>query len=457
MNVQLSAYYAATPPFVDGGDGVVKRIVFATRTASVFVVPENYWSLMADGRLGDLPAPTLAEFIESKLIVPAGENELEIILRRHREQAAADDRLALVIQPTASCQLGCGYCGQHHSKKQLSVEHQDLFLQSVSARLASGRYRKLGIGWFGAEPLAGRAVMRRMSPKLRVIAAAAGCEYASSVVTNGLALTDDVATELAELHCVNAITVSLDGTRDVHDVRRPTKAGGRTFDRIFANLLNICRREDLRDISIDVRANVDRRNWQAVSPLLELLAEAGLQSRIRFYVAPIHSWGNDAHKMSLSAEEFADQEIAWFAEMATLGFAVSTVPDLIPIVCIAVRPESELVDANGDLYNCTEVSYVPAYGTPNKFAIGHVASGESADARRAFGDFNDRVASGAYGCSNCRMLPVCGGACPKEWLEGRTPCPSAKRNIEQRLLLAYALSRLKGARASVSRGAPARV
>jgi uncharacterized protein len=456
MNVQLSAYHVATPGFVDGDDGIVKRVVFATRTASVFVVPESYWSLVIDGKLDELPTSVLSEFMETELVVPIVENELEVILRRHREQTTVDDRLALVIQSTASCQLACGYCGQQHSKKQLSEEHQDLFLDSVRNKLSSGRYKKLGIGWFGAEPLAGRSVMHRMSPKLRSIADTFGCEYASSIVTNGLSLTDEVATELVEMHSVNAITISLDGTRDAHDLRRSTKTGRPTFDRIFANLVNICSRKDL-NVDIDVRANVDRRNWEAISPLLRLLAESGLQRRIRFYVAPIHSWGNDAHKLSLSPEEFADREIVWFAEMARLGFRVSVVPELIPIVCIAVRPESALIDATGELYNCTEVSYVPAYGTPNKFAIGHIETGENKDPRRIFGSFNDRVASGAYSCSGCRMLPVCGGGCPKEWLEGRAPCPSAKVNIEQRLLLTYALSRIGGAKTSAPRGAPARV
>ena len=455
MTVQLSAYHAATPAFLDGHDGVVKRVVFATRTASVFVVPESHWSLAVTEKLDEIPGSVLSEFIEAELVVPAAEKELDVILARHRKQTALDDRLALVIQPTASCQLACGYCGQQHSKKQLSEPHQDLFLQSVREKLASGRYKKLGIGWFGAEPLAGRSVMLRMSPKLRSIAEDFGCEYASSVVTNGLSLTNDVATELVEKHSVNAITISLDGTRDAHDLRRSTKTGHRTFDRIYANLLNICRRDDI-NIGIDVRANVDRRNWEAVSPLLQQLADSGLQKRIRFYVAPIHSWGNDAHELSLSPQEFAEQEIVWFTEMARLGFRICMVPELSPIVCIAVKPESELIDATGQLYNCTEVSYVPAYGTPNKFAIGHVETGEVKDARRVFDGFNEQVAAGAYGCSDCRMLPVCGGGCPKEWLEGRAPCPSAKLNIEQRLLLTYALSRIGAAKTVGSEGAPAR-
>jgi uncharacterized protein len=177
--------------------------------------------------------------------------------------------------------------------------------------------------------------------------------------------------------------------------------------------------------------------------LLQMLAGAAIQQRIKFYVAPIHSWGNDAHKLSLTAQEFADMEVQWFGEMIRLGFRTGLLPTLQPVVCLAVQPHGTLVDATGTLFNCTEVSYVPAYGNPNLFAIGHVSSGETGGATRALlGDFNSRVGRGEYPCSSCRMLPVCGGACPKAWLEGHEPCPSAKLNVESRLLLSYALTRI---------------
>jgi uncharacterized protein len=62
--------------------------------------------------------------------------------------------------------------------------------------------------------------------------------------------------------------------------------------------------------------------------------------------------------------------------------------------------------------------------------------------RERLGNFNERVLKKEFDCATCPMLPVCGGACPKSWLEGMAPCPSTKHNIQQRLLLAYAVSRL---------------
>jgi uncharacterized protein len=256
-----------------------------------------------------------------------------------------------------------------------------------------------------------------------------------------LTLTDKIVTELVKTHDVHEITVTVDGVAELHEIRRPHKKGYVTFERIFTNVVALAGRDDL-DVEVIIRSNVDRRNEASVLPLLRKLAAVGAQRRIRYYVAPIHSWGNDAHTLSLPLPEFAAREMEWFFEMTQLGFSVPLVPSLHPVVCLAVMPDGALIDATGTLFNCTEVSYVPLYGTPNKFAIGHVTSGEIPGSRRLLGEFNARVEHGEYPCSSCRILPVCGGACPKAWLEGHEPCPSVKYNIEERLLLSRVVSRL---------------
>jgi uncharacterized protein len=229
--------------------------------------------------------------------------------------------------------------------------------------------------------------------------------YLSKVTTNGLALTDAVATELVQECGVNTIEVTLDGTAEYHDARRHMKNGRSTFEKIFTNVVRLAQRTDLK-LNLKVRCNVDRRNYAGVSPLIQMLAEAGVQKKLSFYVAPIHSWGNDAHKESLSSEEFAQWEIRWLIELYEAGFKPALLPKRRPIVCFAVSPTSELIDANGDLFNCTEVSYVPKYGNPNEFTIGTVEKGEIPGKRARLADFTLHVRQGEYGCSSCRMLPV---------------------------------------------------
>jgi uncharacterized protein len=133
--------------------------------------------------------------------------------------------------------------------------------------------------------------------------------------------------------------------------------------------------------------------------------------------------------------------------MAKLGFNVGLIPKRNKVVCMAVQPDSALVDAYGNLFNCTEVSYVPTYEIEtdssekrNRYAIGDLRRGEDPKQREVLSSFYDKVETGEYPCHSCNMLPTCGGACPKQWLEGIKPCPPAKYNIKERLILQYLLS-----------------
>jgi uncharacterized protein len=438
MALKLSDYYVATPPFFDEKDTRSKRVVFATRSAEVRLIDDEEWQSIRAGRFDDLATETFADLVAAELLVPSGENELSTILGRNSYAAEMDDTLSLVIMPTASCQLGCGYCGQDHTRRWLSAEHQDDFLGQAAMQLFNGDFRHLFIRWFGAEPLSGIGVIRSITPRLQSLAKAFDCTYGARIVTNGLALTAKVATELVTQHGVNIIDITLDGPAEYHDARRFQKNGQPTFDRIFSNLVSVAR-ADL-DVQIKVRTNVDESNFAGVVPLLRLLAAEGIQNRVQYYVAPIHSWGNDANTTALPPKEFAAKEIEWFCEMFRLGFLPGLIPTIKPVVCMAVQAKGLLVDATGTLFNCTEVPYVPAYGTPNRFAIGTVTDGEVEGRRNLLSGFNDRIAREEYPCSSCRMLPVCGGACPKAWLEGYEPCPSALHNIEERLVLAAAMA-----------------
>jgi uncharacterized protein len=441
MDLKLSRYVVITRSFKDRRDGVQKCIIYSTRSGQTRVMPRAYHHFLERGQLDQLPHDVVKQLVLIEALVPADEDELSTILAENTAAAGEGEELYYVIQPTASCQLGCGYCGQAHTNKLLSEDDQTRTLARLEERLRRRSYRRLAIAWFGAEPLMGLPVIRSFTPRAQALAAEQGCTYVAKVVTNGLALTPATARELVETHGVNQIEITLDGTAEFHDARRHTKKGTATFAKIYEHLIALCRSE--LDVKISVRCNVDRRNADGVAPLIAQLAADGVHQRLRFYCASVYDWGNDAHELALPIEEYAAREIEWLAYMERLGFGVRYVPGRKRVVCMAVRPQSELVDAYGNLFNCTEVSYVPAYGEPNLYRIGTSGGGETPGARKrlALTVFNERVAAGQYDCPSCRMLPVCGGGCPKRWDEGKRACPAAKFNIEQRLLVEYAVTR----------------
>ncbi|MBA3923143.1 MAG: radical SAM protein, partial [Nostocaceae cyanobacterium] len=316
--MKLSPYHVVTAPFFDEIEGRIKRVVLATRTASVRIIDDASWKELETDNFDHLPQDILFDLVDIELIVPVDENELQTILARNDAAAIDDDDLYLVVQPTASCQLGCHYCGQQHTSKFMSEEDQQRFVERTRRQLETRKFKSLSIGWFGAEPLVGLSVMRSLTSQLQSLAASFGCSYNAKIVTNGLALTEKVATEIVNELGVTSLEITLDGVAEFHDIRRMQKNGSPTFEKIFTNVVAFAHRQDL-DAQLIIRCNVDYQNYESVSSLLQLLAAEGIQDKISFYVAPIHSWGNDAHSLSLSKEQFATWEIAWFGEMIELG------------------------------------------------------------------------------------------------------------------------------------------
>lgn len=442
MGYQLSKYVIFDTTHYDQ-DRRQPILTFSSRTSLVSHIDPSLYIPLIHRQWEAVDTSILNKLLEKKIIVKSDENELRSIIEENREAINTNQTLKLVLQPTAACPLGCHYCGQQHSSKKLNkASHVILFAERM---LSKKSFKRLHVSWFGAEPLSGLSNLLELSSALMNFAGLHNLEYSSLIVTNGLLLNPKVADTLVNQHKISSFEITLDGDAESHDKRRMTKSGAPTFRRIYSNVKNFAKSENLKSASLVIRANVDETNKDRVEPLIRLLAEDGLQDRIQFYVAPIHSWGHDEHKLAASKQDFAQWEIEWFVLMLQLGFKPALIPKRKPIVCTAVSKSSFLIDPDGSVFGCTEVSLVDAYGEgkTNRHRFGDLVDPnvDESPKRHILGNFNEQVLEGKHGCSSCPMLPVCGGHCPKEWHEGIVPCPSFKYNMQDRLLLSYLASR----------------
>ncbi len=430
-------------------DSVNKRaesIVFGTRTSNMFLVSSKIKEQLQNNSFDDIPETVLQKLVEAKIIVPDDENELLNVVTENKATTNDSQTLYEVIQPSANCQLGCYYCGQSHTKDYLTDEYFEALLSRMRQKAEKKAHSSMYIGWFGGEPLMALPQIRALTPKLQALAAEFGMSYGAKIVTNGLSLKENIFVELVTKLGIDKIEITLDGTAEFHDDHRYTKEGGKSFDLIFKNLLAICNRPDFEQLGcpISIRCNVDKRNWEGVSPLIKLLAEYGLHKKLAyFYPIGVYSWGgNDAHNASLTKEEYAAKEIDWLIEMFEAGFTPSVLPGRTKQVCMAVSSESEMYDPFGNIFNCTEVSLTDVYkNTP--YTLGNLKTNppEFDKVHRPLTDWNETLLTDQFPCHTCKMLPVCGGGCPKSWHEDMRACPTPKFNIKERLALAYIVSK----------------
>jgi len=435
-SLKISRYLAVSPAV----GRRAFRMVYSTRSARALLVSDADWSDVQQGHLSQLPAALRQAMTEHKILVPAEEDERSQVIAYNKAAIAADDLLYLAIAPSANCQLGCDYCGQQHENRRMDDSIMRGVLQRAQEKLKRRACtRHFQIGWFGGEPLLGMANIRIMTPQLQELARQHQLIYSAQMATNGVALTPRLFFELVQQHQVMAFDITLDGAQADHDRRRVTKDGRPSFKRILNNLKGIAADPRFADCGarISIRCNVDSRNHEGTLTLLDTLIAHDLLRHFQFYTAPVHSWGNDAHLTSLSQQQYADFEVDLLARLMNAGHAPRLLPKtLTPIVCMSLRPDAELTDPYGETFNCTEISQVPAYKEVRFYRLGELGQpAPVAPRERPFGDWNDRILAGDVPCHNCRILPICGGQCPKKWLEGISPCPSIKHNIESRMTL----------------------
>ena len=124
------------------------------------------------GKIDSLKPKTFEILTLQKILVPNTENELEEINKENAIQLlhTPKDNLYVSIQPTASCQLACSYCGQSHAHKSLTDNLINQIVKRISKKLSETTIKSLEIGWFGGEPLMALSKMRLLNMQLKDIA-----------------------------------------------------------------------------------------------------------------------------------------------------------------------------------------------------------------------------------------------------------------------------------------------
>jgi len=413
------------------------RIIYSTRTAQLEKISPEQFGFLSSHKFDSIESGLRRRLCEKEILVPAEENELDIILRRN--QAAAQDvtTLYFVIQPTANCQFACWYCGQEHSNDNLKKDTVEAIIQRIERYLSSHSFKHFAICWFGGEPLLAAKQIKQLTEIFLGLCERFSCSYSAKLVTNGFLLSNRVASVLVKECKVSKIEITLDGDASTHDKSRVLRKGKPTFNRVFNNVISLAQ-SFCNQVQISLRMNVTSDNYLAVSPLIAKLASHQLQNSVTFYLAPVHSWGNNASMGDLTIEQFATLELSWLHEMIAFGFRVQILPKRKSVVCLLAIPNSHVIDAFGNQFKCSEISYVPLYKNNSRYRRPHISEEIGKGDLVEINEFHEGIRQGTFGCSTCSILPVCGGSCPKEWLDGGRPCPPSKFNIEEKILLLIA-------------------
>lgn len=312
----------------------------------------------------------------------------------------------------------------------------------VVDKLSIFPFKVLEIGWFGGEPLCALSHMRYLNRRLKDLAAANKVRYRGHVTTNGYALTPELYKELKDDFNNYRIEITIDGSKEYHDKRRVTLGGKGSFDRIFGNLESIVQSDfyDMDKCPISVRCNVDERNVEGVSSLLETFVRKDMQRKILFYTTPVVSWSNNGAGSEEGRRLLGEKSTEHIAYMLEHGFNTSILPHrAVPYHCLGTDKNAEMYDADGNIFDCSETSYSDYYAEQG-YVLGNVMRDKVTghDKRSKLGLSSTMLLDGKIRpCNGCKFYPLCGGLCPLALLEKTPRCPSFIYNMEDRIFLDF--------------------
>lgn len=443
MKMHLTKY-SMTESIYDNNSGAHVALLLNTKNGTQLAVDSDSFEHIRKSEFARLPVELFSLLKQHDFLTELSpEQELAHIINENQIEDSKSEVLHIVLQPSSWCQLGCTYCGQAHVKN--GRLNKELIVKFIRDKIDYHNPKKLVISWFGSEPLTTIESILVIGEEIKNFCKSQGIEMISKMSTNGVNLTPKNVQLLAEKVNCHQFEVTLDGIAEYHDKRRYTKYKGKSFAVIYQNLQQVLNNNHHK-IRISIRCNVDAENREGVLPLIQKLHADGLHKKILyFYTIPVHSWGNDAHLRSSSLQEFANWEMQIIMEMIRLNFPITLLPGRNKQLCLSSFKSGYLVDPNGEVFGCTEVSLVPSYEQNGKniHRLGNIMDSNAGDLlnQNRFSDFYDEVKQGKYGCGDCYLLPICGGRCPKEWAEGRAACPPLKMNIRDKMILKYLMSK----------------
>jgi uncharacterized protein len=388
------------------------------------------------------PSATLRQFVHQGFAVRADVDELQIVAQLYEQARFSSRAINFIVCSTLACNFGCDYCFQGIDKpvEVMQPDVQDGIV-AMFERVLDQRpeLNQVQFVWYGGEPLVKKKIIIDLADRLIPIARARGISYSAMMVSNGY-LLDGATAEALFARGLRAVQITLDGSRAMHDARRHLLSKRGTYDRILDNLQAWI---DLLPIHVQIRVNIDARNKDDITNLIDDLAARGFAGRRNFkmYFSPVESvtQGCDGvHEKLLRKLDYGQLEAdlyryAWERGLADVPYA----PRFLGI-CSALRPNDFILVPNGDIHKCWDTVTFPAKRVGNIFDnIDILASPNPNKAVwDTFNPFDNEI------CRSCKLLPNCSGYCAHKFIyptdaqgESILPCPSIKYSINERLVM----------------------
>ncbi|MBR4587910.1 MAG: thioether cross-link-forming SCIFF peptide maturase [Lachnospiraceae bacterium] len=319
---------------------------------------------------------------------------------------------ALCLHVAHTCNLNCSYCfasqGKYHGDRAvMSFEVGKRALDFLVEN--SGSRRNLEVDFFGGEPLMNWDTVKKLVEYARSIEKAAGKNFRFTLTTNGM-LIDDEVIEFSNREMSNVV-LSLDGRKEIHDLKRVDYAGKGSYDRIVPKFQEFVKRRG--DRSYYMRGTFTHANPDFTNDVFHM-ADLGFTE---LSMEPVVCAPGDEAALTPEDIEIVKEQYEILAkdmlrreeEGKPITF-YHYMLDLTEGPCIYKRisgcgsgTEYMAVTPWGDLYPCHQ------FVGEEEYKLGNIWDGVTNDALRE--RFRNCNAYSRKECENCWAKLYCSGGC----------------------------------------------
>jgi len=413
------------------------HLLFNTMSMVFIQIPDadyRMWEHLKNNpeKIDELPQKDF--LINSRIFVEDDNDDLNVYLADVLKNRYNSSDMALTILPTRGCNFGCIYCYEKERPMvNMDEKTEDAIVNFVKR---NPNLKRLAVVWYGGEPLVNFPSIRRLSEAFLNM----DIGYSAKMVCNGYLLTRHIADEIEKLKIGN-IQITLDGTKEVHDKRRPLLGGGPTFDRIMENLQYLLSIN--KTVTVDIRSNIDRRNMEQYHDFYSYFKQEIPDSRVTLYpgfvsdllsegcVSPENNISEGGYKARFALDVFHKYGIEIKAFL----------PKFRRHSCVASKYFAFVIGPEGEIYKCWKM-----VGNKGQ-TLGNVRGGID------LAKFSRYLVGADYTrdarCLECEFITLCGGGCPlvrlrnkEEHLSLNHCCPE-KSHMEQLMEMRYEMTLMK--------------
>lgn len=370
--------------------------------------------------------------------IKAMENIRQDVIRSSSEKIAN-----IIIAPTLECNAHCFYCFENgYRKGRMSQETADALIEFLEKHWNGER---LGITWFGGEPLLASEIIDYISKKLSDKNIVYGCK----ITTNGSLFDKNIAQKAIDLWHVEKVQITIDAIgNEYNQIKNYDKPYQDAFSLVMQNIQDALS----LGINLKIRINFDpNKQNKALKTMNYLLRRFDNSTHLKIYFAPIDADDEIVKNISNDFNEYDEHPYISLIKFGRLHHLYRGFPDMendnntdheydvhgllkklkiypSPINCYATCPNVLSIAPNGDIYKCHR-----ALGR-KEYASGNIKTGlEENDAYNFF--CNTKLTYDE--CKICPILPICQGGCKinAQFYSGKEACAPSKAIIKDLILL----------------------